>query len=239
MNNLILGDEEPFKLFKKGNQAMIDGNYNYAIEYYEAIIANGYENNDLYYNLGNAYFRINSIGLAQWAYSKALSISPRDGDILHNLAVTQARQIDRIKMPETFVLLKLYRNLKKYLSLKEFLFFGSVIFLFQSFFFLLHKTGNFNGIFYKYIMGFLFILVIVIHGTLADKYYQNKKYNFGVIIHNNVKAYSNPFNSNSLLLFQLNEGAFVQIDETQSNMYEILLIDGKKGWVPTDAVRNL
>ena len=60
-----------------------------------------------------------------------------------------------------------------------------------------------------------------------------------MIIHNNVKAYSNPFNSNSLLLFQLNEGAFVQIDKTQSNMYEVLLIDGKKGWVPTEAVRNL
>ena len=239
MNNLILAFEEPSKLFKDGNQAIIEGNYNDAIKHYEAIIASGYENSDLYYNLGNAYFRTNSVGLAQWAFFKALSLSPRDEDILHNIEVTQARQIDRIKMPETFILLKLYRNFKKYLSLKEFLFFGSITLLLQSFLILLNKTGNFNGIFYKYVIGFLVILLIVIHGTFADKYYQKRKSNFGVIISNNVKAYSSPLNSNNLLLFQLNAGALVEIDKAQSDMYEILLIDGKKGWIPIETVRNL
>ena len=239
VNNLILAYEGPLKLFKDGNQAIIKGNYNDAIKHYEAIIASGYENSDLYYNLGNAYFRTNSIGLAQWAFFKARSLSPRDEDILHNIEVTQARLTDRIKMPETFVLLKLYRNFKKYFSLKEFLYLGSIILFLQSFLFLLHKTGNFNAIFYKYVMGFLIILLIVIHGTFADKYYQNRKSNFGVIISNNVKAYSSPLSSNSLLLFQLNEGALVEIDKIQSNMYEILLVDGKKGWIPIESVRNL
>ena len=61
VNNLISAYEGPLKLFKDGNQAIIKGNYNDAIKHYEAIIASGYENSDLYYNLGNAYFRTNSI----------------------------------------------------------------------------------------------------------------------------------------------------------------------------------
>ena len=92
-------------LFLKGNEAMIDDDYDDAIQAYESILDIGYENSDLYYNLGNAYYRSHIIGQSIWAYTNALEMAPRDKDIGHNLSVANARIIDRIEMPDTFILL--------------------------------------------------------------------------------------------------------------------------------------
>ena len=83
----VLSAQIPETLFEDGNRAMGDGNYTDAIQAYESILELGFENGNLYYNLGNAYYRIHSIGLAAWAYYNALSMKPRDKDIYHNLQV--------------------------------------------------------------------------------------------------------------------------------------------------------
>ena len=71
------------KVFLEANKALIAENYNDAIDKYESILNNGYESTELYYNLGNAYYRAEYIGKSIWAYSNALEISPRNSDISH------------------------------------------------------------------------------------------------------------------------------------------------------------
>ena len=63
--------------------------------------------------------------------------------------------------------------------------------------------------------------------------------NRGVVISNGVDAYSGPFYGENTVLFRINEGSIADIQKTQKNWMEIILIDGKKGWIPTQSIRTL
>ena len=90
----FISAEIPETLFEDGNRSMSEGNYKDAIQAYESILKLGYETGNLYYNLGNAYYRLHSIGLSAWAYYNALSMKPRDKDIIHNLQQKEHVYID-------------------------------------------------------------------------------------------------------------------------------------------------
>ena len=116
-----LSAQTPKQLFENGNNAMVEKNYKNAINAYESILELGFESGELYYNLGNAYYRANSIALATWAYYNSLSITPRDKDTMHNLNVARARQLDRLEMPKPFILLDFYRKIKGSFTFQEFI----------------------------------------------------------------------------------------------------------------------
>ena len=103
-------------LFNKGNEAMVAEDYSEAIKIYESILNIGYESSELYYNLGNGYFRLELIGNSIWAYNNALDMAPRDRDIIYNLSIVKMQAIDRIEMPETFIFLKIYRAIKLFFT---------------------------------------------------------------------------------------------------------------------------
>ena len=72
--------------FEKANEHYTLEQYSTAIEIYEDIIES-IEHENIYYNLGNSYFRIGDIGNSIWAYEKALERSPRDSDINFNVYI--------------------------------------------------------------------------------------------------------------------------------------------------------
>ena len=85
----------------------------------------------------------------------------------------------------------------------------------------------------------MIIVTLGVHGIAVDKYFQNKRSHFGVITANGVNTYSGPYYGENTVLFRINEGIRVEIQQTQENWIEIILIDGKKGWVPTESMRRL
>ena len=229
----------PNDLLEQGNDAMIYEKYEDAIQTYESILELGHEHADLYYNLGNAYYRLHYIGQAIWAYSNGLKISPRDTDFHHNLSVAKARRIDRIDMPEPFLLLKIYRDIKSNITLQEWIVFGSLVLLFQALWVFGLQFGWIRGSMSQSILTGLIVVTLGIHVVAADKYFQDNRTNTGVVIANGVDAYSGPFYGENTLLFRINEGSFADIHQTQKDWVEIILIDGKKGWIPTESIRAL
>ena len=75
------------KLFHEANDLFINKKYKKSIELYEKIIDSGQKNSTVFYNLGNAYFRLGDIGHAIWAYKHANKFSPRDKDIIHKFKI--------------------------------------------------------------------------------------------------------------------------------------------------------
>ncbi len=223
------------KLFDS-NQAMLNKDYDKAVQLYESILDSGYLNKDLYYNLGNAYYRKNYLGQAIWAYKNAIKFYPRDEDAKYNLAVTNARMIDRIEMPESFFILNLYRNIKQYLTIHEWLGIGSVLVFFQALLFSFIKTNLLQLKYFKSIFSLLIVINLIVHGICFDYYVQLKKENSAVVISNEVEAYSGPSDNNTVL-FIVNDGSIVDILNNQNDWYEIILIDGKKGWLKNETIR--
>tara|TARA_B110000014_G_C20061082_1_gene552583 strand:- start:229 stop:975 length:747 start_codon:yes stop_codon:yes gene_type:complete len=226
-------------LFDDGNNSMLAERYEDAIQTYESILVLGYQSGELYYNLGNAYYRNDNLGQAIWAYSKAQYILPRNINIKHNLEVSMAQKIDRIDMPKPFFLLKLYREIKLKYNLQEWILFGSIILLAQAFWILSIQIGWLNSSFNQSLVSLFTFIVISIHGISVDKYLENNRTQTGIVIANNINAYSGPYFGEKTILFKINEGSNVDIVQRQNDWFEIILIDGKKGWIPNSAVRKL
>ncbi|MBT4283009.1 MAG: SH3 domain-containing protein [Candidatus Marinimicrobia bacterium] len=61
----------------------------------------------------------------------------------------------------------------------------------------------------------------------------------GILIDNHVSVFSGPFQKNDAILFRVNEGTKVEILVWENQWVEIILIDGKKGWIPAETLRKL
>ena len=79
--------QTPEQLWESANTAYINENYQEAVKDYESIRAQGYESDQLYLNLGNAYFKRGMTGKAIVNYNRALRLSPSDEDVLYNLGI--------------------------------------------------------------------------------------------------------------------------------------------------------
>ena len=223
-------------VYIEANKALIAENYIDAIVKYESILNDGYESVELYYNLGNAYYRSEQLGKSIWAYTNALDIAPRNRDVAHNLSIANAQIIDRIEMPKSFFFITFYRLLKSIMTTYEWILVGSFLILIKSIHFSGMRFGYIRGKMYKMTSTVLISLILLSHIFAMDSYIDKQRKNSAVVISNNVNAYSGPFYGSSSILFQINEGIKVDISNQQQDWVEIILIDGKKGWIPSESI---
>src|SRR3989339_1997616 len=111
--------------FNAANKLYESGKYTESAAAYNTIIGDGNQSAEVYYNLGNSYFKEKKLGLAILSYEKALKISPRDPDIKYNL------DFARSFIKETAVAdaaSKFLSSLYNYLTLNELCVILSVVF---------------------------------------------------------------------------------------------------------------
>src|SRR5210317_2577324 len=84
-------------LFKESNDLYTNGDYKNAVEGYLDILKSGFESAELYFNIGNSFYKLNNIPESNYYYEKAKSISPNDDDILTNLSFAQNLRNDKIE----------------------------------------------------------------------------------------------------------------------------------------------
>ena len=225
--------------FNKANNYYNNSKYLESIKIYESILAGGWESSNLYYNLGNSYFRQNQIGQSIWAYNKALKMDPRNEDLIKNLSIAEAKIKDRIILPDEFYFVKVYGNFKSRYTLKEWLLAGGIIVLFTVVSFLILEFHIFNNLKIVRAMKILILLTVTIHIVILDKFFDDDDDKFGIIIDNQVKGYSGPFYGDNSILFNINEGTEVMIKQHQKNWTEIILLDGKSAWITSNKIRVL
>ena len=81
----------------QGSLAYREGNFEKAIELWQTCVEQGFQSADLYYNLGNAYFRDGRVGFAVLYYESALRLNPANEDYLHNLKFVQGLTKDKVE----------------------------------------------------------------------------------------------------------------------------------------------
>jgi len=80
--------------FERGNELYRQGKYPEAIAAYEDILSNQMESAEVYFNLGNAHFKMNRVAPAIYNYEKALLLKPGDDDIITNLKFARKMTVD-------------------------------------------------------------------------------------------------------------------------------------------------
>ncbi|MGP1420670.1 MAG: tetratricopeptide repeat protein [Tannerella sp.] len=226
--------------FKEAEVAYKQENYAKAIELYEELLKNNGESYQIYYNLGNAYYKTNKIAPAILNYERALLLNPGDGDIRFNLEMSRLRTTDKIEPIGEFFLVKWFRSIRNLLSVDVWasmgiacfiLFIGCLILFFFSKWMRLKKIGFYAGIF--------LLLTVVLANIFA---WSQKKAlitrDTAIIFASTITIKSSPDTSGTDL-FVLHEGTKVQIKSTLGEWYEIRLEDGKEGWIPQKELKRI
>ena len=82
-------------------------------------------------------------------------------------------------------------------------------------------------------------VIIIVHAVILDMAFERKRISNEAIIVEKSDAQSGPFLGDNKVLFQINEGSVVEVLEEKNNWSEIILIDGKKGWVLSNTLRKM
>ncbi len=229
----------PDSLFSDANQMYEQNSYTEAVNLYNQVLNQGFSHTNLYYNLGNAYYQIGSLGDAIWAYEKGLKFNPRDGDLRFNLSVANARIVDRVEAPEALFVLEWYGALKRGFSPSQWLLIVSSFLLISS---LLYLNGSLlewvPRVISSNLLAGTFAITLLSGIIFADLYFDLLDKEEGVIIATEAKVYSAPTDIGNLL-FVVHEGTKAKIASQQFPWMEIELIDGKKGWIHSDRMRVL
>jgi tetratricopeptide (TPR) repeat protein len=227
----------PDSLLSKANQYYIDGNFDQAAELYQILVDSGYHNAELYYNLGNSYFKLNRIHYSIINFERAHILKPYDEDIEFNLEYARTFTIDRIEPIPVFFLVKWYRSVKGMLTSNAWawvslgLFAATLIFalLFWFSFSAIRKRLFFS-------LGIITLTLFIFSSVFSA---QEKKRlslrNEAIVFQTVVTVKSSPGESGKEL-FILHSGTKVTITKTIGNWVEIRIIDGNKGWIPSNTI---
>lgn len=219
---------------ENADSAYVRQQYQQAIKDYEELLHNGVSA-DLYYNLGNAYYRTDNITRAVLNYERALLLSPGDKDIRFNLQMARNKTIDKIIPESEMFFVTWYRSLVNIMSVDGWARTAlvslalaivlSLVYLFSERI-LLRKIGFFGGL--------SLIVLFVFSNVFA--YQQKRKLvdrTGAIIISTAVPVKSTPAKSGTDL-FILHEGTKVEItDGSLHDWKEIRVADGKEGWIET------
>ena len=225
--------------FDIANSYYNNSKYNKSIQLYEEIIKEGLHSEYLYYNLGNSYYRNGMLGQSIWAYYKAISLNPRLDDAKYNLEIVSSKIKDRVILPPEFLLVHIYISLKSAFSYNEWLVIGSIMILFTACFFVALKLFIFNNHIIKKINFISVLITFLVHLIIIDVFFEENEKQYGIIIFDNVSAYSGPFYGDNTILFTLNEGTKAQLYQEQGEWFEIVILNGGKAWIPKEKIRIL
>lgn len=230
-------DQSVDVLWDQANTAYANGNYIDAERMYDEILNRDVHSAELYYNLGNVHHKRKEVGLALLYYYKALRLAPADDDIIHNIEVVTALTTDHIEqVPRIFIERwsdwvgsRLSSVQWSILSLVLFaIALGAFMFYFLSESLGMRRVGFFVGI----VVGVIFV-VSTRHAIIERDEASNPSE--AIIMSRALSVTSSP-NQGATELFILHEGTKVKILKRHGTWCEIVIDDGKKGWVESSRI---
>lgn len=237
---LAAHSEDADALFQKANDFYQNKKYQQAVETYEAILEKGQVSEEIYYNLGNAYYRLNNIPEAILNYERAKLLAPDDEDIDFNLKIANLKTIDQIESKSDVFFIEWYKSLRDIYSSDSWAAFSIVIFFITSFLgilFLYSRTPFYKKLSFTTALAALLLFVLTLLLT-ADKYQYEKDNNTAIIFASVVYVKSSPDESGTDLLI-LHEGTKIQILDSVNKWKKIRIADGNVGWIPEETIKEI
>ena len=216
----------------RGNEHYSGGEFEKAIELYEAVIDSGYSSAYLYFNLGNAYFKTHRITMALLNYERAAIIDPHDTEIQHNLQLARTFITDEIEVVPEFILKKWMTSIIRIarsdtwsiISIGSF-----IVTLLLLLVYLFSRLITLRKL--SFWAAVLLILISIVSFTFS---YQRKKmdtlHHTALILAPSVTVKSSPDDSGTDI-FQLHEGTKVTVVDQLGEWREIRIADGNQGWL--------
>jgi tetratricopeptide (TPR) repeat protein len=217
------------ELWDLANEAYANQDFPQAIELYQTLEDSGFVSANLYYNLGNAYFKTSNIGKSILYYERALKISPSNEDILHNLEFAKLQTIDNVEAVPALFFVEWGKNATALFNSNTWgkisLVFWWVGFLLLAIYFFFFRKKWMDLPAYTFI--FLGIISFVFSNSRYQKEYSE---NFAIMVKSSAQIKNAP-DKGSSNQFVIHEGIKVEITDAVNEWAKIKLEDGKVGWI--------
>lgn len=231
-------DNYPDSLWNAGVSAYTEGDYQQALESWEGVLDTGLMSKELYYNLGNAYFKTGEIAPAILWYERALRLDPSDADVRYNLEFARSLTQDKIdEVPEIFfeqwghsMCYLLPSDTWAIISLV-----GVALAVACALLFLLGSTSGRRRL--GFFAGIVALLIALLGWDFAQWQRTEALAKDKAIVMRPVSSVkSSPSETGAKDLFILHEGTRVKILDNVSGFTNIELADGRQGWISSSDI---
>jgi tetratricopeptide (TPR) repeat protein len=229
------------EIFQRGNQLYQEGDFTGAIEAYEAVRVAGFESAALHYNLGNAYFKVGDLGRSILEWERALVRGRGDLDATANLELARSLTVDAVEPLPRFWLLSAWSWWVQWLP-------RDILLLLVGGAWLLAGAGVVarllsRNLDLKWLGGWLAIsgaaVVLVFGSNLVIRELRIGQPDRAVVLASAVQVRAAPAEDDDLTLFEIHEGTRVRVAQRAGEWAEVVLDDGKVGWVPVDVMEGI
>ena len=225
---------------KNADDEYTKGNYQQAIKDYEELLKKG-ASVELYYNLGNAYYRTDNITRAVLNYERALLLSPGDEDIRFNLQMARSKTIDKIAPKSEMFFITWYRSLVNFTSVDGWaktaiisIALALILILYYLFGkkLMIRKTAFYSSL--------IFLLLFIFSNIFAYEQRRILTRRTGAIITTPSVTLKKTPVANSEYNTIIHEGSRVEIiDDTMKDWKLVELEDGREGWIQSSNMERI
>ncbi len=225
-------------VFEEGNRLYREADYEGALRQYQIILDSGRESGQLYYNVGNCYFKLGDLGRSILNYERALRLRPRDADARANLELARSLIADDVTPLPRFWFLR-FVNWWTHLIPRSLLlpslalaYVGTTLCMIAT---VLTRRTQIERWTRRIaiVFGCVCLLLAI---NLAVVELGVGKSPHAVILVDEAFVQSAPSDDRSLQLFSIHEGTKVRIDQRSGAWAEVVLADGKVGWVKAEVL---
>lgn len=226
--------------FESGNVLYKSGQYQAALEAYQNILSTHKQSSELYFNMGNCYYKLNQVAPAIYYYEKALVLNPKNAAAENNLQLAHKLQIDDIKDVPKVGFAKLLQNLTGTFHYNTWAWiavgFSVGVLLFFCLYYFSENTTFKRFFFVTMALCLLSILISLGSGIYEKNVFDNDR---PAIIFAASTGLKKTPTANSKNIKLLHEGTKVMVFETQNNFQKVQLTDGTKGWLLKSDIKEV
>ncbi|WP_420448965.1 tetratricopeptide repeat protein [Candidatus Palauibacter sp.] len=221
----------PAERFQAGNSLYQAGDYEGALDAYLRLYEEGLESGELHYNIGNAYFRLGELGRAILFFERARITLPRDENVRTNLELARSLTADQITPLPGFWVPRVVSWAAQLVPRGWLIAILALGYLGLASVLLYRLLTIRPPDWTRHAAVAAAALTFVVGTNLLIREFDMGRAERGVILQTEATVQSAPSDDPSLQLFTIHEGAVVRIDRRSSDWLEIVLEDGKVGWL--------
>ncbi len=211
--------------------------YELAQKQWQALVDQGFESPDLYYNLANSYFRLEDIGRAILYYEKALLLAPRNEDIIQNLKIANLNKTDEWSSLPPFFLSRWWSGLRGLFPSNVWMVL-SVIFCWLGIWMVWKWITNKIDKSGQKVLVFMLFIAALLTGLLARSARDFQlNHPFGIIVQQEVPLKVAPDAEEDVML--IHAGTKVRYLDQIGDWVKVRLPGGDSGWIADDVSERI
>jgi len=237
---ILWGWEPPQKLFENATQLYKKNRYKEALNIYEQIVEDDYRSSEVFYNMGNAYYKLGDIPSSLLYYEKAHKLNPRDEDIDQNILLANSKLTYKTEPVPSFFLTNWWYRFILMFSENTLSVFSAICWIAASISLIIYlfapSVSQKKATFYIGMFLFVFGAFCIFITKKQSDYLDIHQH--AIVFSNSVDVKSEP-GSGSKNLFIIHAGLKVAVLQKEQGWFKIKLPNGNQGWIATNDAKEI